>query len=460
MAPVRSKPPPLPSLVPIVLAFAVLTTGFVAASLYGEIRASSIDRDAQGIEENAIPSIEDLAKVMVALQELDVEVERYLDGTGGPQGAGAMRAAEERLQRELELELANPKYPGEVEADQSVRDAVRALAELVERVGGSVGDPPAQEGLVRELRGAVERTDVAVEQLVSANARGGHADVARIAAARRGAVRFLLGLNLGGVVLASAAAFFALRSLQRQRRIEVVHHALLEAQATELEHFAARAAHDLLAPLSALAFTLSTLRRNADKGLPLDEPLGRAWSSLRRSQALVNGIVDFARSGGQPSGEKVSLKRAVDGVFEEFPEESSETEIRVEGLDEDLAVACSPGVLASILNNLVGNAFKYMGGRGRAMRKLVLRATHLKGSVRVEVEDSGPGLPPGLEEHIFEPYVRAPDNPHPGLGLGLATVKRFVEAHGGRVGVEHAPVEGTIFWFEMPIAGPAGVSGR
>jgi len=71
--------------------------------------------------------------------------------------------------------------------------------------------------------------------------------------------------------------------------------------------------------------------------------------------------------------------------------------------------------------------------------------------VRVEVEDTGPGLPPGIEHSIFEPYVRAPGVTQPGLGLGLATVKRFADSHGGAVGVLRAEA-GTVFWFELPRA--------
>ena len=72
---------------------------------------------------------------------------------------------------------------------------------------------------------------------------------------------------------------------------------------------------------------------------------------------------------------------------------------------------------------------------------------------RVQVEDTGPGLPPGLEHSIFEPYVRAPGVTQPGLGLGLATMKRFADRHGGEVGAQCTEV-GTVFWFELPLALP------
>src|SRR5579859_7084185 len=172
MVNVRSKSPPVPALVLIGLAFAVLTTGFVAASLYGELRARSIDRDAQSIEENGIPSIEHLANAQGALVDLEVAAERQLDAPAGRQGTGAIRVDKERLTSEVEAELANPKYPGEVEADEGVRDAVRALGQLVQRVEEGAGDPSSRQDLRRELRAGIERTDLAVERLLAANAQG------------------------------------------------------------------------------------------------------------------------------------------------------------------------------------------------------------------------------------------------------------------------------------------------
>jgi signal transduction histidine kinase len=112
-------------------------------------------------------------------------------------------------------------------------------------------------------------------------------------------------------------------------------------------------------------------------------------------------------------------------------------------------VACSPGVLASIVQNLVQNAIAHMGGS--AVRRVQVRAARPgnPGAVRIEVEDSGPGIPVDLGDRVFEPFVRG-ETPVAGTGLGLATVKRFVGAHGGRVGFSTAPGAGTLFWLEMP----------
>jgi signal transduction histidine kinase len=82
-----------------------------------------------------------------------------------------------------------------------------------------------------------------------------------------------------------------------------------------------------------------------------------------------------------------------------------------------------------------------------------LRVADAEDRCRVSVEDTGPGIPPNKKSILFEPYVRGSAN-EPGIGLGLATVKRLAEAHGGRVGVESALGSGSTFWFELPKAPP------
>ena len=110
---------------------------------------------------------------------------------------------------------------------------------------------------------------------------------------------------------------------------------------------------------------------------------------------------------------------------------------------------CTSGVLASMLGNLVRNAIQCM--RGSASKRVVIRAVREGDRVRFEVQDTGPGVPEGFEQTIFEPYTRGPGTSQGGLGLGLATVKRLCEAHGGEVGVRPAPGGGSIFAFTIPV---------
>jgi signal transduction histidine kinase len=124
-------------------------------------------------------------------------------------------------------------------------------------------------------------------------------------------------------------------------------------------------------------------------------------------------------------------------------------ELRLDRLD-DCVLACSPGVLTSILSNLIENAIKYMGEQ--PIRVVTVNVRDLGARARIEVADSGPGVPPEIGDKLFSPFVRAAGVGVPGLGLGLASVRRLAEAHGGRVGHKPRIGGGTVFWAELRTA--------
>jgi signal transduction histidine kinase len=115
-------------------------------------------------------------------------------------------------------------------------------------------------------------------------------------------------------------------------------------------------------------------------------------------------------------------------------------------------LACSPAALTSVLSNLLCNAVKYIGDGKRTPRRISIHVKDHDELTRIEVEDTGPGLPPGSERIIFEPFRRLTNTNQPGIGLGLATVKKIVEAYKGRVGVVSTWGCGSTFWFEIPKA--------
>jgi signal transduction histidine kinase len=177
---------------------------------------------------------------------------------------------------------------------------------------------------------------------------------------------------------------------------------------------------------------------------------------------ISDGLLGFARAGAHPEpGGRAELTAVLADVVSAHRPEAAQAGIEIE-LEAGTSglLACTSGVLASMVGNLVGNAVKHMGPGPR--RRVVVRAVDCDGFagaglVRIEVEDSGPGLPAHLRKAIFEPYVRAAQPGVPGIGLGLATVKRLAEGHGGRVGAEGVSAGGSRFWFELPRPEPAAV---
>jgi len=111
-------------------------------------------------------------------------------------------------------------------------------------------------------------------------------------------------------------------------------------------------------------------------------------------------------------------------------------------------VVADPTRLTQVFQNLVGNAIKHRGERAPVVS---VRSAELNGSVRIEVEDNGPGIPPDAATRVFEPFLQLGEDVR-GSGLGLALVKQIVEQHGGAVAIHSAPGGGACFSFTLPRA--------
>jgi signal transduction histidine kinase len=178
--------------------------------------------------------------------------------------------------------------------------------------------------------------------------------------------------------------------------------------------------------------------------------LKRGRTGLDNVRRLVDDLLAFARSGAHGATDRAAeVDRACSEVVTElgFEAEAEHVVLHVEPM-EHLSVACPDTLLQDALRNLVRNAIRHMGTA--SPREVMVRAQPRGRTVLVEVEDTGPGLPAGPQARLFEPYVRGPDAMAPGLGLGLATVKRIIEAHRGEVGARNHAPHGALFWFTLP----------
>jgi len=230
----------------------------------------------------------------------------------------------------------------------------------------------------------------------------------------------------------------------------------LARRADELEQFAGRVAHDILGPLSSskMAISLAFDRSNESAVRNL---LERAQRSSARVATIVDGLLRFARAGARPeAGEFTVVRPTVEAIMAELEPLAVQSRVKLvlAPLPDDVAVVGNPGVLTSAVENLVRNAIKYMGDRlERTVQVRVIDSDGTRyGNVRFEVTDSGPGIAPTKLDRVFDPHVRGDETGQPGIGLGLATVKRLSEAHGGCAGVQSTVGVGSTFWFELPPA--------
>lgn len=264
-----------------------------------------------------------------------------------------------------------------------------------------------------------------------------------------------LALALGalGVVAAVASGGIAISAMRRQARLVAAHTELLDRRAIELEAFAGRVAHDLRNPLGAIALRIESARmRGGADAAALD----RLAENTSRMDHLIEDLLQFASAGATPAdGAHSSLRTVMVEAIGDARTQAkrASAELVVEDIPA-VEVACPQGALGSVISNLMSNATKYIV-EASGPRTITVRAATRGERVRVEVADTGPGLPPGSEELVFEPFRRAGQSRQPGLGIGLATVKRIIDAYHGRVGVTSTPGRGSTFWFELPLAGAA-----
>jgi light-regulated signal transduction histidine kinase (bacteriophytochrome) len=115
----------------------------------------------------------------------------------------------------------------------------------------------------------------------------------------------------------------------------------------------------------------------------------------------------------------------------------------------ELTAEGDPELLRSVLQNLLGNAWKYTGKHPQA--RIEFGADKSGGETRFYVRDDGAGFDPGDAGKLFSAFQRLHQaDEFPGAGIGLATVQRIIERHGGRIWAEGAVEKGATFYFTIP----------
>ncbi len=434
---------------------------FVGVTVIGQRYARDIDALTRGLTTDA-PSIERLSAARGALRRLTIETRdalRAAEGGGTPDGR-SLEATRKALDTAIADYVALPPYPRERELQRAVLAAVdeyrRALDLVLERIDR--GELAAAHQIVAaRFMPASDQADRAIEKLEWVDADYASRTATSIKAARRKATRFAYGL----AALAAAAALLVMGSVwwanrsfaamaDARARLEAVRKRLAEQRASELEMFAGRVAHDLRNPLAAIALRVAVAQRDAHDPARVQTCLHRVITVVEHATQMIDGLLDFARAGGatDPSAH-VDACQAIRSVLDDLEPEIDDAGITVTTeMPAGAELRCRPGALLSVVGNLVRNAIKYAAGDGEG--RITIRVAESASCVRVEVEDSGPGIPPDDAGRMFEPFVRGTVSGEPGIGLGLATVKRIVEAHGGRVGVRPVEPHGCCFWLELP----------
>ena len=215
--------------------------------------------------------------------------------------------------------------------------------------------------------------------------------------------------------------------------------------------FISDAAHELRSPLTALRLQLQLLDRAPDETERL-EARARLGAAVERAIHLVEQLLALARSEPQDAAmelERVDLSGAAADAIRDTHDLALARKI-------DLGLEAPPGLyvqgdreaLRTLVRNLVDNAVRYTPPGGTVQ----VRCWSAAQRAQLEVSDTGPGIPPGEKQRVFDRFYRRAAAQEDGTGLGLAIVKAIAERHSARIDLGEAPGGGLRVALSFPLA--------
>lgn len=340
--------------------------------------------------------------------DLAAELARLL--LGGTDVHAALGPAAERLSRALELPPAALELGPEAADGDALHVPLHAGAR---RIGALRFEGPCPDAALERLR---ERVLPSLEALL-------------------------------GAALAREALQREVVETQALRRSDDLKTSLLRA-----------VSHDLRSPLTAIAAAGEALASARLEPQERAELSAAVVGEASRMSRLVDKLLDLSRLQGgaaEPRAEWCSVEELLRTAMDEVPHAPGWSV----GIDPELPlIRADAAQVERAFANLLENAARHGGGHPVAVRARVVGGTAGTAGSRllVRIVDRGPGIPAPERERIFEPFHRgggsgSRDDAHAGSGLGLAVVRGFVEANGGRVWAESLPGQGATFVVELPL---------
>jgi len=271
-----------------------------------------------------------------------------------------------------------------------------------------------------------------------------------------GAVDFVFAPVVPAILRAKVGVFVDLyRAQQELRRYRTQLETLVEERTTaltainrELEAFSYSVSHDLRAPL--LAFDGLSKALLDDYGERLDsrarDYLQRMRGASQRMGAVFDGLQSLFRvTSGEIHRERVDISALATEITDEMRESNLDRQVNV-SIAPELSVSADARLMRILLGNLISNAWKYTSTKLDAAIEVGREV--LDSEARCFVRDNGVGFDMLYSHKLFGAFQRLhSQSEFPGAGIGLATVRRIVNRHGGRCWAEGAVGEGATFYF-------------
>lgn len=260
------------------------------------------------------------------------------------------------------------------------------------------------------------------------------------------------GVLIAGLIWRVGRTQWSLGQLNDQLERRVAERtAELEALNTELETFAYSVSHDLRTPLRSIHGFASILE---EEGARLSEDarwhVQRIQAAAQHMGQLISDLLSMAHLSRSVLRQvPLDLSAMARAIVDEL--ERSDPGRRVQwDIEPGLTAVADPVLMQSLLQNLLGNAWKYTGRTPDP--RVSLRRTSASGGMQTFcVRDNGAGFDMAYVDQLFQPFKRLHRSEEfEGTGIGLATVRRIVQRHGGQVGCEGQVGQGAAFWFSLP----------
>jgi signal transduction histidine kinase len=389
---------------------------------------------------------------------------------------GTVLGTNGRLERELGLEMTGRPFAELLDPESSARKWHEALAavprltdddavlELILKGSDTLPEPRAFTVLWEEEAGAVwllehrpdPRLDGLREQVTEINSE--LTNTQRKLLKERGRLSHTLRAleeqqRTAGLLTSTVKAQNEELELQNEELLTITEE--LNARGEELERsnraldeFAYVISHDLKAPLRSISLYASWLEEDLGEALTPEtlEHLQRLQDRISRMRTMIEGVLAFARAGRELSRpERVETDRILAGVLE-LLDPHPRVEVRIDRPMPSVVTRVAP--LQQVFLNLLSNAIRYASPEEPLIR---VGARELESFCEFFVADNGPGIAPGLQDRIWTLFhTLEPEESAGGTGIGLAVVKKLVEAEGGRVWVASSEGHGATFYFLWP----------
>jgi PAS domain S-box-containing protein len=220
--------------------------------------------------------------------------------------------------------------------------------------------------------------------------------------------------------------------------------------------FISTVSHELRTPLTSIRGSLGLLQAGAMGVLPVKaaEMVAIAYKNSGRLVRIINDILDI----GTIDSGKLTLQMGIVPLAELLQQsveanagfaEKCEVRLLLETVSPADRVLADPNRLMQVMVNLLSNAAKFSPPGG----DVLIRVRHGETSARIEVEDSGAGIPEAFKVHVFEKFAQADASAtrhFEGTGLGLNISRKLIEAMGGSIGFYAAADHGTVFYVDLP----------